>query len=621
MLDSMNFYKFLHKQLIIMIFLTLSTAGGYIYIGSLYESGLYEKEWFLFVIFVSIWGYSLHRKYLSPKISPAEKQRWIQNVKVFFFIYAHTWTIMFIMYTTTTNINLHYIAIATQLGTSVVTVTMLASQRRLSIITLISLILPLVIYFALIGEFYSYLLSFFSVVLGWVLLYASGNTFNYLVRSQHQAYHDYLTDIGNRRYFIELLEESIKIQKYDNKPIFLLLIDLDHFKTINDSLGHDIGDLLLQEVASRMTELADKHSYHVSRLGGDEFCVLSTSFNETRECVEDSKRFANELLSILKQTYYVDEHQLYISASIGVSLINNAELKASTFIKEADIAMYEAKLQGRDGVILFNEDLSIRVERKLEIERQLHFALQKQEISLMYQPQIDLNDKIVGCEVLVRWNNDKLGQIGPDEFIPISEDTGLIIELGSYILEEAIKTLVEWEEKGIQLEQMSINISMRQLFHHDFIENIQTICQNHLTKQQASKIIFEITETSVADDITELIKSMHIIKSCGISFSMDDFGTGYSSLSYLSQIPISELKIDKSFIDKLGEDGEDGAIVKTILDIAKNLDLSIVAEGVENQEQREFLIEEESNIILQGYHFAKPLVKNDFEELSSKSQS
>ena len=621
MLDSMNFYKFLHKQLMIMIALTLFTAAGYIYIGYLYDSGLYEKEWYGLIVLMSIWGYTLHKKYQEEDLSAEEKEKWIKSVKIFFFIYAHAWTVMFIMYTTTTNINLHYIAIASQLGTSVVSVTMLASQRKLSVITLISLIAPLVIYFALIGEFYSYLLSMFSIILGWVLLYASGNTFNYLVRSQHQAYHDYLTDIGNRRYFIELLEESIKIQKHDKKPIFLLLIDLDHFKTINDSLGHDIGDLLLKDVANRMTKLADKSSFYVSRLGGDEFCVLSTPFYNEDECSKVAKNFAHEILEILKETYFIEEHQLYISASVGVSIINNPSLKASTFIKEADIAMYEAKLQGRDGVILFNDDLSVRVERKLEIEKLLHFALEKNEISLMYQPQIDANDKIIGCEVLVRWNSDKLGQVGPDEFIPISEDSGLILELGAYILEEAIKTLDEWEKSGLELEQMSINISMRQLFHHDFIDEVQRICSTHLTKKQAGKIMFEITETSMAEDVDELIANMHLLKECGIRFSMDDFGTGYSSLSYLRQIPINELKIDKSFIDELGSEGEDGAIVRTILDLAKNLNLSIVAEGVENIKQKDFLIDEEKGIILQGYHFAKPMLKEDFETLSAKSQS
>jgi len=621
MLDGINFYKFLHKQLIIMIALTLGTAGGYIYIGYLYDSELYEKTWFLYVIALSIWGYLLHKQYLSVEMTPQEKDKWLKRSSIFFFLYSHTWTIMFIMYTTTNNIPLHYIAISTQLGTSVVSVTMLASQRKLSIVTLISLMFPLVIYFALIGEFYSYLLSFFSIVLGWVLLYASGNTFNYLVKSHYQAYHDYLTDLGNRRFFIELLDNAIKIQKQDNKPIFLLLIDLDHFKTINDSLGHDVGDLLLKEVSNRMTLFTKEQSCYVSRLGGDEFCILSKQFEDEKECLERANEVAYHLLKILKETYRINEHHLYISASIGVSLINKPQLKASTFIKEADIAMYEAKQQGRDGVILFNHDLSVRVERKLEIEKQLHFALEKNEISLVYQPQIDLNDKIIGCEVLVRWNNAKLGPVGPDEFIPISEDTGLIIELGSYILEEALKTLSEWDTNGIEIQQMSINISMRQLFHHDFIEEVQNICSKYLNAKQASKVMFEITETSVADDVEELIRNMEALKGCGIRFSMDDFGTGYSSLSYLRQIPIDELKIDKSFIDELGTDEGDEAIVRTILDIAKNLELSIVAEGVENIEQKEFLIEEENDIILQGYHFAKPLIKEDFERLNLKSQS
>ena len=519
---------------------------------------------------------------------------------------------MFFMYTSRVDIELHYMAIATQLGVTVVSATVLASQRRLAIVTLITLVLPLTVYFILVAEFWSYLLAFFSVVLSWVLLYASGNTFNYLVKSQYQAYHDYLTSLGNRRYFVEILEDSIKIQNKDNRPVYLLLIDLDHFKTINDSLGHDIGDMLLKEVAQRMSRLSKKYSNSVSRLGGDEFCILSQSFDTQELCLENAKKFADELLKTLKETYIIDEHHLYISASIGVSIINSPEMKAATFLKEADIAMYEAKSKGRDGVILFSENLSIKVERKLDIEKLLHFALENREISLVYQPQINTDNQIIGCEVLVRWYNETLGHVGPDEFIPISEETGLIIELGEYVLEEALKTLVEWEEKGVRLDQMSINISMRQLFHNAFIDKVKRLCSDNLTKAQASKIIFEITETSVADDVGKLIKNMNELKECGIRFSMDDFGTGYSSLSYLKQIPIDELKIDKSFVSELGTEDDDGAIVRTILDIAKNLNLNIVAEGVENLGQKEFLIENKCDI-LQGFHFARPMNKNQFE--------
>ncbi|MDQ1243967.1 MAG: hypothetical protein QG565_307, partial [Campylobacterota bacterium] len=394
---------------------------------------------------------------------------------------------------------------------------------------------------------------------------------------------------------------------------YLLLIDLDHFKTINDTLGHDIGDKLLIEVAQRMKMLVKLNNSSVSRLGGDEFCILSSSYKDKDECLERAQDFSLKLLHLIKQTYIIDEHHLYISASIGVSIVDNPKMTANTMIKEADIAMYEAKSKGRDGVILFNDELSVRIERKLEIERLLHFALENGEITLQYQPQMNLNSEVIGCEVLVRWHSEQLGQVGPDEFIPISEQTGFIVELGYYIMEESFKTFSEWDVAGIKLEQLSINISMRQMFHATFLEDVSRLCVKHLTPELSSKLVFEMTETSAAEDIGKLINIMNKIKQYGIRFSMDDFGTGYSSLSYLRQIPIDELKIDKSFISELDDAKKDINMVKTILNIAKNLGLTIVAEGVETEMQKEFLIKEDCDI-LQGYYFSKPLNRDKFEE-------
>ncbi|HEX5710443.1 MAG TPA: bifunctional diguanylate cyclase/phosphodiesterase, partial [Sulfuricurvum sp.] len=347
---------------------------------------------------------------------------------------------------------------------------------------------------------------------------------------------------------------------------------------------------------------------NVSRLGGDEFCVLSKPYETKQDCIDEGMMFAQRLLDTIKEIYIIDEHHLYISASIGVSLINNLKMKANTFIKEADIAMYEAKSQGRDGIILFNDALSMRVERKLEIEQLLHFALKNNEITLKYQPQLNTKEEVIGCEVLVRWHNEKLGNVGPNEFIPISEQTGLILELGYFILEESFKTLQEWDQKGIMIDQMSINISMRQLLHHNFIHDVQTLCKTYLNPQLCKKIVFEMTETSVAEDIQALVKNINILKNDGIRFSIDDFGTGYSSLSYLRQIPIDELKIDRSFIMELEKSQEGRTMVKTIINIAQNLHLSIVAEGVENEFQKDFLINNGCDI-LQGFYFDEALDK------------
>jgi diguanylate cyclase (GGDEF)-like protein len=616
MLDNMNFYHFMHKQILIVIALFAGTGLGYIYIGWLYSSFLPELLWFSVVLALSFWGYKLHRVFLENDLNMQQKEKWLGQLKYFLFSYFSIWTVMFLIYTSRSEIELHYVSIATQLGCAVVSTTILVSQRKLAIVTLATLMLPLTIYFILVGEFYSYLLAFFTVVLSGVLLYAAHNTFNYLIKSQYQAYHDSLTSLGNRRYFIELLNNAMKSQKQDNKHIYLLLIDLDHFKTINDTLGHDIGDVLLREVAKRMLSFSKEHQNDVSRLGGDEFCILSSSYDTKDECLEHASHFSEKLLGIIRESYHIEEHHLYISASIGVSIISDPKMEANTFIKEADIAMYEAKLQGRNGIIYFNNKLAKRVEWKLEIERLLHFSLENNEISLTYQPQYSPENEIIGCEVLARWSNEKLGEVGPEEFIPISEKTGFIIELGYDILKEAFQTLKKWEEKGISLQQMAINISMRQLFHHGFLHDVKKLCDTYLTKEQRSKIIFEITESSVAEDIKQLIINMRILQNYGIRFSMDDFGTGYSSLSYLRQLPIDEIKIDKSFISELNdlEEKDDRCFIETIFAIAKNLRLNIVAEGIENEKQRKFLVGQKCDV-LQGYYFSGPIKDDEFEKL------
>ncbi len=614
MLKSINFYNFLHKQVLILIVLVIGTAPGFIYIGWLHSSYKFELLWYFVLVCISWWGYKLHKEYLNNCSSVQQKEAWLNKLQYFLYIYFSMWTIMFFIYTSRDAIELHYIVIATQLGSTVVAATILASQKKLVFFTVISLMLPLTIYFILVHEFYSYLLAFFSIVLSGVLLHASNNTFNYLTQSQYQAYHDYLTGLGNRRYFIELLENSIQMVKKEKEFVYILLIDLDHFKTINDSLGHEIGDSLLREVSYRMNRLVSDSNYYLARLGGDEFCILSDTYKSEQKCIDVGQKFAQELMDAIKATYQIQEHHLYISASIGISVITNPQMSANTFLKEADIAMYEAKNQGRDGIMLFNQELSKKVEANLEIERLLHFSIDKNEISLKYQPQINSKNEIIGCEVLVRWNNDKLGFIGPDIFIPISEQSGFIIELGHYILQESFKTLRDWSDRDIKVPSMSINISMRQLFHDTFIDDTKKLCELYLTNDLASKIIFEMTETSVAQDINRLIKNMTTLKELGIRFSMDDFGTGYSSLSYLARLPIDELKIDKSFITELGHTEKSKTMVKTILNIAKNLNLTIVAEGVEELAQQKFLIEEKCDI-LQGFYFSKPISKEEFETL------
>lgn len=605
MLDNMTFYRFMHKQILVLIGLFSTTSLSYVVFSFVYETNHIEIIWYLFVLLVSYWGYRIYLEYSHTDLTIEEKEKWLNKLRYFLFIYFSTWTIMFVYYTLSDNINLHYLAIFTQLGVAVVATTILVSEKKLAFYILTTSMLPITIYLFLVGEFYAYVISLLTLVLAWVLLYGSRNTYNYLLKSGFQAYHDDLTKLSNRRFFINQLEDAIKIQKFNNRYMYLLLIDLDHFKTINDTLGHDIGDMLLIEASDRMKRLAKEEKCNVSRLGGDEFCILSSSYSSKENCLDKAKEFAEKVLKDIKKTYVIEEHHLYISASIGLSIIDNPKMTANTFVKEADIAMYEAKASGRDGIILFNEELSKRVERKLKIESLLHFALERDEITLNYQPQLNINEEVVGYEVLMRWNNKELGFIGPDEFIPIAEQTGDIVKLGCYVLEEAFKTLVELDEKSISVEHMAINISMRQMLCINFVQDVIATSNKYLTDKLRKKIVFEITETSVAEDVDTLIDTMNQLKKVGIKFSMDDFGTGYSSLSYLRQIPIDELKIDKSFIFGLEKDK---SIVKTILNITKNLGISAVAEGVENKSQHDFLRDEKCDL-MQGYLFSKPIDK------------
>ncbi len=472
------------------------------------------------------------------------------------------------------------------------------------------MMLVLVIHFFGIGEWYGYVLSIFAAILGGVLYYAANSSYRLLLATHRQATHDLLTDLHNRQYFTEKLRLMMIDLRHTEAHSFLLLIDLDHFKTVNDSLGHDVGDSLLQQVALRLQEQLPKHC-SLARLGGDEFIVIGHMYDSEEQCTEQAQQLARQLLAILKQTYVVDSHHIYISASIGVRLFSSMDRDSTSLVREADIAMYEAKAAGRDGVFLFTQEMSVRVEQHLQIERLLHFALQRQELLLHYQPLVDEKKRIIGAECLVRWRNDTLGEVSPQQFIPIAEQTGLIVNLGQYILETACDTLRSWSEQGIELQQFSVNISVRQMMHSRFVEQVKQLCLQRLTPELVGKLVFEVTETVISDEVTWVISIMEELQQLGIRFSMDDFGTGYSSLSYLKQLPVSELKIDRSFVRNVDQHTENLAMVKTILNIAQFMELSVVAEGIEEEE--EFRMLQQMNCHrYQGYYFCHPISFEEF---------
>ena len=610
-MKEQKYYHSFTNQILLIVALSLIPGIVYIVFGWLYSSYIPALVWYVLLVIDSIFGWKLYKQYHMKIMLPAELSIWYDKVKIFFYIIFSLWTLIFVLYANEVESNLHYIAIFTQLGAAVVASALLVTDKKLFVPVLLILLLPLAIYFTLLNTWYGYILSSFSFIFLGVLLYASYNTYHLIQKNDYRAKHDMLTGLYNRRYFLDYMDDLIVRLKKSKKTAYLLLIDLDHFKTINDSLGHDIGDKVLMEVADRIEHFSEE-THVVARLGGDEFTLVSVEHMESEYSSEDAYAVAEALVGILKQPYHIHQHRLYLSASIGIKQIQYSKFGSHQFVKEADIAMYEAKAEGRDGVILFNDILAKRVALHHNIEQKLYFAMKERKINLYYQPLFNAEKKMIGCEVLARWKeNESNTFIPPSLFISIAEKTGLIIELGHYIMEEAFKTLHEWELKGVRLEHFSINISVRQLLATSFLQSVEQLSSQYLTQGMKNKLYFEVTESIVAEDVKRVVSTMNNLKNLGISFSMDDFGTGYSSLSNLREIPIDELKIDRSFIAHLLEKDADQTMVPAILSIAKLFNIKVVAEGVETKEQFEFLVDNGCDIF-QGYYFSEVLPKNKF---------
>lgn len=608
MLEHKN-YQFYNNQIIFTILLSLIPGLVFLILAGMNQIANGALGWYALLVMASVWGLVLKYEYESKAMDTNELLLWYSKIKIFYYTVFSLWTLLFILYAGEVESKLHYIVIFTQLGFSVIASVLLVTDRKIFVPILLILLLPLSLYFFYIDTLYGYVLSVFNIAFLGLLLYASNNTYELIQENDYQAKHDMLTGLYNRRYFLTYMEKLIKRLVRSKKVAYLLLIDLDNFKIINDSLGHDIGDIVLQSVARRIKNFAeDKHI--IARFGGDEFTLLSLEHKENEYTSEDAYALAEGLLAILKEPYRIKQHRLHLSASIGIKQITASSSDGNEFIKEADIAMYEAKDAGRDCIVLFNENLAKRVEKHHEIEQKLYFAFKDRKIELYYQPLFDKHKVMIGCEALVRWKDGDT-YIPPDFFIPIAERTGLIVDMGYYLLEEAFKTLVQWHEKGMLMQHFAINLSVKQLVVDTFSDHVEILCNQYLSENLREKVYFEVTESVLADDVFKIIGTMDKIKKLGIKFSMDDFGTGYSSLSHLKEIPIDQIKIDKSFVSYLSEEDLDHTMVPAILSIAKLFDLNVVAEGVETKEQFEFLIEQGCDVF-QGYYFSKAVSKIDF---------
>ncbi|MFO0754254.1 MAG: EAL domain-containing protein [Thermodesulfovibrionales bacterium] len=426
-----------------------------------------------------------------------------------------------------------------------------------------------------------------------------------------QAYHDLLTGLPNRTLFMDRLSLAVPQAQRTGKRIAVLFLDLDRFKNINDSLGHTVGDHLLQEVSGRL-EGQMHETDTLARVGGDEFTVLLPLINH----VEEAAKIAEKIAGIFKAPFLIDGHELHITASIGISIYPEDGALAESLLKNADIAMYHAKDQGRNNFQFYNPALNIRTLERIHLENRLRQTVEHGELVVHYQPQVNIKTgRMVGAEALVRWRHPELGLLTPRQFIPVAEEAGIIISIDQWVLRTACSQLTRWLAAGCPPIYISTNLSARQFQQPNLAETIAQILEE--TGLPPGSLGIEITETLAMQDTELTARNLNRLNTLGITFSIDDFGTGYSSLSYLKKLPLHKLKIDKSFISDLTEDPDYRSIVNAIIAMAHSLKLEVVAEGVETEEQAAFLQANNCDEI-QGYFFSKPVPADEFERMLAK---
>lgn len=428
---------------------------------------------------------------------------------------------------------------------------------------------------------------------------------------QYQATHDALTGLANRILFTERLEDAIKRSKAHHIQMALLFIDLDHFKEINDSLGHEAGDKVLNIVTERLRDTVKKDE-KLARFGGDEFTVIIEGFVHRHEV----SGLANQILQVLSEAIIVEHKELYVGCSIGISLFPDNGDVPQDLLKYADAAMYAAKNEGRNNVRYYTSEMTARALERIVMEASLRLGLKNQEFVVYFQPQVNgKEDRLIGMEALVRWQSPTIGLVSPAAFIPIAEATGLIVELDRFVMKYAMKQIAQWYHEGYNPGILAMNLTMKQLQQHDFIDFLKDLIEE--TECKVEWIELEVTEDQIMINPEESIEILREISAIGVKIAVDDFGTGYSSLSYLKKLPINKLKIDQSFVRDLPNNEEDAAISKAIVALGQSLNLEIIAEGVETEAQKEFLVQNGCNNI-QGYWYSKPLPANEMISILSE---
>ncbi|MGB5438792.1 MAG: EAL domain-containing protein [Gammaproteobacteria bacterium] len=431
---------------------------------------------------------------------------------------------------------------------------------------------------------------------------------------EYQANFDALTDLPNRRLFLDRLIQSLaRCRRHGHKGA-LLFLDLDQFKHINDSLGHSVGDALLQEVSSRLKKKLREEDT-AARIGGDEFVVLIPELNDNSgKAIQQAQTVAEKIQTELSAIYNIRNHELQMTVSIGITMFPVEDESADDIVRQADTAMYRAKEAGRNTTRFFLPDMQLAAEQRLRVQNDLRQALLRSEFQLHFQPQVDASGNIIGAESLIRWKHPERGNIAPVDFIPVAEETGQILAIGYWVLNSALSRLKAWTDNiaDSPICNLAINVSPRQFNDTDFVSQIERALRE--TRADPERLTLELTEGIFIENLEDTIQKMAALKKHGVRFSIDDFGTGFSSLAYIKRMPLDEIKIDRSFIRDITTDTSDANLVEIIIKMAEQLGLDVIAEGVETRDQLDFLLAKGCRLF-QGYYFSHPLSEDDFEKL------
>ncbi len=423
---------------------------------------------------------------------------------------------------------------------------------------------------------------------------------------KHLAHHDALTNLPNRLLLDARLNHAIERANRNNQKVAVLFVDLDHFKNINDSLGHEVGDALLMTVSRRLQKSV-REVDTVARLGGDEFIIIIEQINET----SDLDNVLDKIKTATSKTTTIREHELYTSASIGISLFPDDGQTAEQLLRNADSAMYQAKETGRHKHHFYTRELTASAYDRVILEADLRRAMESNQLEVYYQPQISLKtENVVGVEALIRWNHPEHGLLAPDQFLPIAEQSGMMVRLGEWVLQTACQQMVRWRDNRTSIKTMAVNLSGTQIRHSELLGTVKRVLKQTGCKTEWLEL--EITEDFIIKEAERSIDTLQQLRDLGISLAIDDFGTGYSSLSHLKRLPVNKLKIDRSFVRDINRDMEDAALVQAIIAMGQSLDLKLIAEGVENS-SHEIFLEAQGCDIVQGYYYSRPIPASELD--------